>query len=166
MYDVHKFMDLTAAENNYFIEQVALSAASFGVAASDLQTVGTALNSLFGYRCSPEVTVTGGQPELQAICIADSCPTSPNATCSAYAAAVMPSVAVSSLVPTTTASVTGSMTGTAAASSAASSRASSASRAATSTGSSASATGTGAASNMAGEMSLAAMAAGLFAFLL
>lgn len=69
MYEVHKFMALDANEVGYFIEQVGLSAASFGVAASDVQYVGKTLQSLFGMRCAPAVDILPGAPaELQAIC--------------------------------------------------------------------------------------------------
>ncbi|KAH8587464.1 hypothetical protein B0O99DRAFT_461123, partial [Bisporella sp. PMI_857] len=114
MYEVHKFMALSSAEVGYFITQVALSAASFGVADSDLMVVGKALNSLFGEACSPETVVIASQPAaLQAICIGENCPIAQNATCSAYgtAAVVKPSTAVASLVPTSTPAVTGTATG-------------------------------------------------------
>lgn len=85
MYDVHKFMDLNPYEVTYFIEQVAMAAASFGVAEDDLAVVGTALNSLFNVRCAPATTVIPAQGALlQSICIDGSCPLSPNNTCSAY----------------------------------------------------------------------------------
>ncbi|KAK2056886.1 hypothetical protein LY76DRAFT_575567 [Colletotrichum caudatum] len=91
MYEVHKFMDLDANELGYFIEQVALAGASFGVAQDDLKAVGTALNQLFGLRCSPATTAIPAQgPQLQAICIADNCPLSPNAVCASYQTAVAP----------------------------------------------------------------------------
>ena len=70
MYDVHKFMTLDAYEVQYFIEQVGLSAASFGVEATDVVAVGQALQKLFGYRCSPPTQVVPDKPnELQSICI-------------------------------------------------------------------------------------------------
>jgi len=97
MYEVHKFMDLDAAEVGYFITQVGLSASSFGVADSDVQAVGTALNSLFGSRCAPPTTVIKAQgPQLQSICIADDCPLADNAVCDSYAPAVEPSPVSSS----------------------------------------------------------------------
>ncbi|KAK1976585.1 hypothetical protein LZ30DRAFT_734242 [Colletotrichum cereale] len=91
MYEVHKFMDLDVNEVGYFIQQVALAAASFGVAQDDIKTVGTALNQLFGLRCSPAATAIPEQgAQLQAICIADTCPISPNAVCASYQPAVEP----------------------------------------------------------------------------
>ncbi|GKT93626.1 hypothetical protein CT0861_08222 [Colletotrichum tofieldiae] len=91
MYEVHKFMDLDENELGYFIQQVALAGASFGVAQDDLTAVGMALNQLFGLRCSPAATAIPEQgPQLQAICIEDSCPISPNATCASYQPAVAP----------------------------------------------------------------------------
>lgn len=98
MYSVHKFMDLDAYEVGYFIEQVGLSAASFGVADADVQAVGMALTKLFDYRCAPATTAIPAQgSQLQSICIADNCLLSPNATCSAYEPAVEPGVANSTL---------------------------------------------------------------------
>jgi hypothetical protein len=91
MYTVHKFMDLNPYELTYFIDQVAMSAASFGVAESDLEAVGAALQSLFGYRCSPEQTAVAAQgPELQSICIDGACPLSADSTCDAYDAVMIP----------------------------------------------------------------------------
>jgi hypothetical protein len=112
MYEVHKYMALSPSEIGYFIQQVALSASSFGVAESDLAVVGTALTSLFDYRCAPPTTVIMSQgPQLNAICIDSTCPLAVNATCDKYNGTVAePSTAVSSLVPTTTAKVTGTAT--------------------------------------------------------
>ncbi|MCJ1472810.1 hypothetical protein MMC13_001459 [Lambiella insularis] len=119
MYQVHKFMDLNPAEVGYFITQVGLSAASFGVADSDVTAVGMALAELFDYRCSPPAVVVPAQgAQLQAICTNDACSISPNASCSVYAPAMKPAVANASLVSgqgaNTTTSASGRMTGTAA----------------------------------------------------
>ena len=71
MYEVHKFMALDAYEVGYFIQQVGLSAASFGVTASDVNVVAIALQHTFGYRCSkPAAPLPKTKKELQAICIA------------------------------------------------------------------------------------------------
>jgi hypothetical protein len=51
MYEVHKYMALDAFQVGYFITQVGLSAASFGVAQADVEAVGMSLNNLFGYKC-------------------------------------------------------------------------------------------------------------------
>lgn len=102
-------MDLDAAEVGYFITQVGLSAASFGVATADVTAVGMALNAAFGYKCAPPVMIVpGSTAELQAICIADDCPLSPNATCAAYAKAVEPATATGSAMASSTGSTTGS----------------------------------------------------------
>jgi hypothetical protein len=70
MYDVHKYMGLGPAELGYFIEQVGLAAASFGVADADVTAVGMALNGLFGYKCAAATAVAPSQGDaLQAICI-------------------------------------------------------------------------------------------------
>jgi len=92
-YNVHKFMDLSYAQVGYFIQQVAYSAASFGVAASDLQIVGNALGALFDFRCSPATIVIPSQPAgLQSICTdPTTCVLATNATCASYTNVTMPS---------------------------------------------------------------------------
>ncbi|KAK5130137.1 hypothetical protein LTR08_002436 [Meristemomyces frigidus] len=108
MYQVHKFMDLDAMEIGWFISQVGLSAKSFGVADADVEYVGTALQTLFGHKCSAKLDVVpGADAELQAICIADECPLAANNTCSAYAAAAKPKQVTSSATASDTATGTG-----------------------------------------------------------
>jgi len=93
-------MDLSAAEFGYFVTQVAMSAASFGVATSDLTIVGTALQNTFGYKDSAPMVVIPSQPaDLQAICVGDGCPMAANSTMSGYTSVAEPSTAVASLVP-------------------------------------------------------------------
>jgi len=97
-YQVHRFMALNEKQNGYFISQVAAAAASFGVATSDIQAVGTLLTNVFNKRCTPPTTVIpSAGPQLQSICIAESCPVSENATCASYAAVVQPGVANATL---------------------------------------------------------------------
>lgn len=82
-----RFMVLDPHQMGYFIEQVGLSAASFGVAKSDITAVATALEQLFDYRCAPKTTVIPAQgPQYQSICTAKSCPLAMNATCAAQPA--------------------------------------------------------------------------------
>ncbi|KAF2430005.1 hypothetical protein EJ08DRAFT_697798 [Tothia fuscella] len=101
MGSVHKFMGLSHAEVTYFITQVGLSAASFGVTTEDVTAVGTALNEAFGYICSPPASIPASEPkEPQAICQADDCPLAANAQCSAYDKVVEPATATSSAVAT------------------------------------------------------------------
>ncbi|KAK1659146.1 hypothetical protein BDP55DRAFT_620552 [Colletotrichum godetiae] len=110
MYEVHKFMDLDENELGYFITQVAMAAASFGVAQDDLKAVGMALNQLFGMRCSQPATAIPEQgPQLQAICIEDSCPISANSTCASYQPAMAPknATATGGMNATMTATMTG-----------------------------------------------------------
>lgn len=92
-------MALDPYQVGYFITQVGLSAASFGVAADDVTAVGMALANLFGHRCAPPTTVVPAQgAQLQAICVADTCPLSPEAAnCSAYEAATQPAIANATL---------------------------------------------------------------------
>lgn len=70
MYQVHKYMGLSEAEFTYFVTQVGLSAASFGVTTDDVTAVGDALMKSFGYRCAPPAAIPPtATPALQAICI-------------------------------------------------------------------------------------------------
>jgi hypothetical protein len=115
MYKVHRFMALDAAEIGYFITQVGLSAASFGVTADDAAAVGMALGKLFAYRCAPAQVVIPSQPsDLQAICVADDCPLSPEATCAAYDAVIEPVTQMASMTATGPASASMEATKTAA----------------------------------------------------
>lgn len=96
-YQVHKFMDLSYPEVSYFIQQVALSAQSFGVASSDLAVAGTALNSLFNVKMAAPVAVIPAQgAQLQSICDDDSCPLAPNSTTVGYQNVTKPVAANSS----------------------------------------------------------------------
>ncbi|TVY42652.1 hypothetical protein LSUB1_G003794 [Lachnellula subtilissima] len=112
MYTVHKFMDLSAAEVGYFIQQVAMSAASFGVAQDDLTVVGKALSSTFDVKCAPPTAVIMSQgPQLQSICIDETCALAVNSTCDMYnGTTVKPTVANATLAGNTTASSTASST--------------------------------------------------------
>jgi len=150
MYDVHKFMDLSYAEVTYFVEQVGLSAMSFGVTKDDATAVGNELMAAFGYSCSAPAVIIPYQPaELQAICIDSTCPVAPvNATCSSYAAAMEPGMSNATTSATMTSASGSSATGTA-----------------TSSGSTASATATKNAAAAVG-MNLAAVAGGFAALLL
>ena len=115
-------MDLSYAEVGYFITQVALSAASFGVAQSDLQIVGEALGSFFDVRCAPPTTIIPAQgAQLQSICTDTTCPLAVNASCALYQSNVTEpaSATVSSKVATGTATATASGSSTATTASAA-----------------------------------------------
>lgn len=104
-------MDLDEHEVGYFITQVGLAAASFGVTTEDATAVGTTLNKIFGVRCAPATPVIPSQdPQLQSICVADTCPLSPGDTCAAYQPTFEPAVANSTLVGNTTTSTTASST--------------------------------------------------------
>lgn len=107
--DKSRFMHLGYGEVTYFIEQVGMSAASFGVASEDVMLVGTALMNAFGYRCEPPMTIVPAQgPQLQSICTDSSCPLSPNSTCASYNSSISePGNATSG---TATASASGSKT--------------------------------------------------------
>lgn len=68
MFQVHKYMQLDQYEMGYFIEQVALSAASFGVTDEDVLTVAGALMQYFGYQCQPPFAFKNGKIAKQSIC--------------------------------------------------------------------------------------------------
>ena len=85
MYDVHRFMRLTAADLGYFIQQVALAAESLGVAKQDVDKVGVALATVFTELCSPpEALVPGIRPQVQAICNDPSCSKAQTDNCVFY----------------------------------------------------------------------------------
>jgi len=87
-------MNLNTAQVGYFIQQVGLAAASFGVSDGDIKLVATALGETFALSCSPPRTVIHSQgPQLQSICQANDCHKSSNATCDAYGQSEDPEVA-------------------------------------------------------------------------
>ncbi|KAH6997459.1 hypothetical protein EDB80DRAFT_652601 [Ilyonectria destructans] len=150
MYSVHKFMDLDYAEVTYFITQVGLAAASFGVAEDDIKVVATALGGLFNVRCAPATTVIKAQgSQLQSICIdPKTCPLAMDGVCSKYDTPVTPKNATESgSESSSTATMTGTMSGSA-----------------TATGTAASSTPTGGATAVG--LSWAAAAIGFAAFML
>lgn len=91
-------MVLDPYELGYFITQVGLSAASFGVAESDISAVAMALESLFDYRCAPKMTAIEAQgPQYQSICTDETCPLAANSTCAEQPNIAQPLVANSTL---------------------------------------------------------------------
>ena len=106
-------MALDEYQLGYFITQVGLAAASFGVATDDVTAVGKALAGLFALRCAPPTVVIPSQgAQLQSICIADSCPLSPNSTCSSYEMVQEPIVANVTLAMGQGVNATSTMNGT------------------------------------------------------
>ncbi|KAF7550492.1 hypothetical protein G7Z17_g5666 [Cylindrodendrum hubeiense] len=97
MYKVHKFMDLDYYQVTYFVTQVGLAAASFGVAEDDIKAVAMALNSIFNVRCAPATTAIKAQgAQLQSICIDKSCPLAKDGVCSKYDTPIEPKNATAS----------------------------------------------------------------------
>ena len=146
-------MDLDSAQVTYFVNQVGLAAASFGVAKEDITAAADAINSLFNVKCAaPMAVLKDAKAELQSICVADDCMQAKNATCDKYEKQSMPSKASSmasmsgTMMPTGT--MSGSMTGSM-----------------TMTASSTSATASTGAANANG-LGLAGVAAGVLAFVL
>lgn len=102
MYEVHAFMDLNVYQVTYFITQVGLAAASFGVTAEDATAVGEALGQVFGVRCGAPYTVIPAQgAQLQSVCIDGSCPLAASgADCAAYGPALAPVNATTNMTAT------------------------------------------------------------------
>lgn len=156
---VHKFMGLGKPEMDYFITQVGLAAASFGVTKDDITTVANALNTTFNVACSPAVEIVkSAGPQLQAICIDQaSCMKAKAPVCDKYASVVQPQNATGTMAPSGSQTMmpSGTMTGTMSMTSGATG---------TQSGATTSPTKTGAA--VANGVNFAAAAAGLAAFLL
>lgn len=93
-----RFMVLDPYQLGYFITQVGLSAASFGVAESDISAVAMALESLFAYRCAPKMIAIEAQgPQYQSVCTDETCPLAANFTCADQPSIDQPLVANSTL---------------------------------------------------------------------
>ncbi|KAL8278756.1 hypothetical protein RQP46_008825 [Phenoliferia psychrophenolica] len=111
MYDVHKFMVLSPAQLGYFITQVALSAQSFGVAATDIAAVGKSLIGAFDNRCGAATAIGPLAAEPLSICTDPSCPLAPMSNCtgqaSVAAASGVPVASSVAMTPTGTAAATG-----------------------------------------------------------
>jgi hypothetical protein len=111
MFEVHKFMGLGKPEMDYFVTQVGLAAASFGVAKDDVSAVADSLNSIFNVACGPPTAVIKAQgPQLQSICIdLESCPkAAKDPQCDKYPAVVKPQNGT--MMPSGTMTPTGSST--------------------------------------------------------
>ncbi|KAG8414113.1 hypothetical protein J3458_011763 [Metarhizium acridum] len=115
MAEVHKFMDLGKPEMDYFVAQVGLAAASFGVAKDDVTAIADSLNAVFNVACGPPTTAVKAQgPQLQSICIDQStCPkAAKDPMCDRYPAVVKPSNATGTTMPSGSTSATGTASGT------------------------------------------------------
>ncbi|KAH7142060.1 hypothetical protein EDB81DRAFT_653776 [Dactylonectria macrodidyma] len=126
MFEVHKFMDLNAAEMGFFVDQAVRGLLSIGFTDSDAQFVNNTLETVYNRRCAPPAGVippTAG-PQLQAICIAPDCSLAENDICPAYDPAVPPLVANSTLIGNYTKAANGSTSVNSSATSTASSDAS------------------------------------------
>uniref|UniRef100_L2FXE9 Uncharacterized protein n=1 Tax=Colletotrichum fructicola (strain Nara gc5) TaxID=1213859 RepID=L2FXE9_COLFN len=96
MYQVHKFMDLDMNELGYFIRWLGRLPLSALLKTTSRQSERRFPSSL--------------GPQLQAICIENSCPISPNSTCASYEAAVAPKNATGGGMMNATATMSGSAT--------------------------------------------------------
>jgi hypothetical protein len=90
MYDVHKFMNITLDQNNFFINQVGSAALALGVTDDDVTAIANVLDVTFNTRCPPDLTTSDGVPDFlvgtnPSICTDVTCPiakNSVNTTCS------------------------------------------------------------------------------------
>jgi hypothetical protein len=110
-------MGLDENQMGYFIQQVGLSAASFGVSKEDVQAVGMTLDKVFNKRCSPATAaIPALGPQLESMCIASSCPLDAMASCSLYehdGTGARPKVANASLAGNASSTATASVSSTA-----------------------------------------------------
>jgi hypothetical protein len=102
MYRVHKFMNISLEENNFFIQQVGLSASALGVSAEDVTTVAGVLDGVFNKRCTALVAAGDELPAIlvgtnPSICQAPDCPVADAASCPAAPAPTAPTPASSAL---------------------------------------------------------------------
>jgi len=72
--------------NDFFIDQVGLSASALGVTDDDVAIIATVLDTTFNTRCPPPVTENDGLPEFlvgtnPSICQANSCPLAAESPC-------------------------------------------------------------------------------------
>ncbi|PVH82401.1 hypothetical protein DL98DRAFT_653154 [Cadophora sp. DSE1049] len=118
MYKVHRFMDISKAENDFFIQQLVDASASIGFSQADAENWRT-LMAPFNTRCAPAFEVNGvpDGADLQAVCINDDCPLDEAANCDAYPSkgvAVVPANAtVAEASPSASGTATPSASGTA-----------------------------------------------------
>ncbi|KAH7412881.1 hypothetical protein BKA64DRAFT_731128 [Cadophora sp. MPI-SDFR-AT-0126] len=118
MYQVHRFMDISKAENDFFIQQLVDASASIGFSPADAENW-RKLMAPYNTRCAPAFAVNGvrGGADLQAVCINDDCPLDEAANCDAYPSkgvAVVPANAtIAGASPSTSGTVMPSASGTA-----------------------------------------------------
>ncbi|KAH7348553.1 hypothetical protein BKA65DRAFT_536556 [Rhexocercosporidium sp. MPI-PUGE-AT-0058] len=81
------FMDISKAENNFFIQQLVDASSSIGFSKADAENWRT-LMAPFNTRCAPAFEVEGvaGGAYLQSVCANDDCPLDKSANCDAYPA--------------------------------------------------------------------------------
>jgi hypothetical protein len=110
MFQKHRFMQLSNAQNSYFISQVGLAALSYGVTVADATAVGTALGNLYNSKDAPAYSVNakaGLTLSLQSCCqdgagCVESTPATGGApTPQAYADAVAPTMMPTMASPAT-----------------------------------------------------------------
>jgi hypothetical protein len=86
---VHKFMNITKAQNDFFISQVGAAATALGVIPDDVKTIANLLDKVFNTRCPPLLTAADPVPSFlvgtnPSVCTdIATCPLAmPNNTCS------------------------------------------------------------------------------------
>jgi hypothetical protein len=86
MFTVHKFMGITEAMNDYFIDQVSLASVALGVTSDDASSIVNSLDATFNTRCPPPIPNSDGIPSFligtnPSICQASSCPLAIDSPC-------------------------------------------------------------------------------------
>ena len=79
VFEVHRFMDIDKAENDFFIKQVGLAAVALGVSSADVTIITNLLDTTFNRRCSKPLTIEDGVPAFligtkPSVCVAETCP--------------------------------------------------------------------------------------------
>ncbi|EHK41578.1 hypothetical protein TRIATDRAFT_147444 [Trichoderma atroviride IMI 206040] len=89
MYQVHKFMELSYAQNKYFIDQHVVAAESLGFSSADSKIFSDNLYSIFAVRCGGPTSIIKAQgAQLQSTCLTDDCPVADDSECNLYPANV------------------------------------------------------------------------------
>jgi hypothetical protein len=88
MNQVHKLMNITKKQNDYFISQVGAAASALGVSGKDVATIAKVLDSIFNTRCPKLLTAEDGVPSFligtnPSVCVDKSCTldADPDETC-------------------------------------------------------------------------------------
>lgn len=78
-------MDLSYAQNKYFIDQHVVAAESLGFSSADSKILSDKLYNIFAVRCGGPTSIIKTQgPQLQSTCLTDDCPDADDSECDLY----------------------------------------------------------------------------------